>query len=207
MAETSPLDTLAECWVLWGGALVELEPDQWAAPTRLGTWDVRSLVTHHAGWLLGFTQIADKVVAEAAELTTAVDLLRRFNEPGGVATEYAGDIERQTREHAATVPTDQLVATFATTAPEAIAVAREVGIDTAIDYVGVATMTVGEVARIGVLEATVHGLDLLRAVGAPVERVPASAQEAVADLLVALPGRLAFIEGATGRRPLFPVLR
>lgn len=207
MDDASVLDALGECWQMWHETLRALEPEQWAAPTRATGWDVKSLATHHAGWVLGFAALRDRQVGNPRRLTTAVELLRRFNAPDGVAVVGAADIERQTREFAATLATEQLVAAFAEVAPAALAEARELGAAAAVDYVGVATMTIGEVANIGVLEATVHGLDLLHAVGLPADRTPAAAEALVADLLVALPGRLAFIEAATGRRGgVFPVL-
>jgi uncharacterized protein (TIGR03083 family) len=200
-----PIDALEECWQLWADVLGALEPPQWSAPTRSTGWDVKTLATHHAGWVLAFAAIGDHVVEHPGPRRTAADLLRGFNAPGGAAVVAAAEIEAQTREFAATLSTDQLVAAFREVAVAAIAAARQVS--DAVDYMGVATTTVAQVATIGVVEATVHGLDLLAAVGEPAERIPESAQALVVDVLVAVPGRLAFIEGATGRRTVFPVLR
>jgi uncharacterized protein (TIGR03083 family) len=204
---SEPLDVLALCWETWRDVLAPLPPSAWEAPTRSTGWDVKSLVTHHAGWVLAFAGLRDRLVTDAAATTSAVDLLRGFNQPGGAATAGAADIERQTREMAATLTSEQLVGAFADVAPAAVAAARALGASAVVDYVGVASMTIAEVATIGVVEATVHGLDLLDAVGVPADHLPGAAFELVTGVLVALPGAVAFIEGATGRRPLFPLLR
>jgi uncharacterized protein (TIGR03083 family) len=204
---SEPLDVLAQCWQTWRDVLTGAEPSSWSAATRSTGWDVKSLVTHHAGWVLGFAGLRDRLVTEATETTSAVALLRGFNQPGGVATEGAADIERQTREMAATLSPEQLVGAFADVAPPAVESARALGPSAVVDYVGVASMTVAEVATIGVVEATVHGVDLLDALGVPADRLPAAAFEMVIGVLVALAGPVAFIEGATGRRPVFPLLR
>jgi uncharacterized protein (TIGR03083 family) len=200
-----PLDVLERCWVLWAEVLGDLAPAQWTAPTRSSGWDVKALATHHAGWVLGFAGLPAHPADPSAPTTTAVELLRGFNVPGGVAAASAAEIEARTREFAAALATEQIVATFADAGPAAVAAARDV--TTPVDYLGLGALPVDEVATIGVVEATVHGLDLLDAVGVAPERIPGPAQELVTAVLVALPGRLAFIEGATGRRAVFPVLR
>jgi hypothetical protein len=64
-----------------------------------------------------------------------------------------------------------------------------------------------EVVSIGILEATVHLLDLHRALGLPPE-VPADGLAHTAAVLAAMAPPVDLIEAATGRRPaeFFPVL-
>ena len=65
-----------------------------------------------------------------------------------------------------------------------------------------------EAVSIGVLEATVHLLDLQRALGVPPD-VPAAGVEHTVGLLAEMAPPVDFIEVATGRSSaaLFPVLR
>jgi hypothetical protein len=52
-----PLDVLSRCWQVWRDVLVPLDPDARGSPTRSIGWDVKTLVTHHAGWVLGFAEV------------------------------------------------------------------------------------------------------------------------------------------------------
>ena len=76
-----------------------------------------------------------------------------------------------------------------------------------VDYFGRALLRLDEAVSIGILEATVHLLDLQRALGAPPD-VPAAGVERTVALLAEMAPPLDFIELATGRSSvaLFPVL-
>lgn len=111
------------------------------------------------------------------------------------------------REDAATSTPARMVEQFAVTGPQAIATARRLG-PVVVDYFGRAMLPLEEAASIGILEATVHLLDLQRALGAPPD-VPAAGVEHTVGLLAAMAPPVDFIELATGRSSvaLFPVLR
>lgn len=73
-----------------------------------------------------------------------------------------------------------------------------------VDYFGRAMLPLSEAISIGILEATVHLLDLQRALGVP----PAGLEHTV-GLLAEMTPPVGFIELATGRSEVevFPVLR
>jgi hypothetical protein len=93
------------------------------------------------------------------------------------------------------------------TGPQAIATARRLG-PVVVDYFGRAMLPLEEAVSIGILEATVHLLDLQRALGAPPE-LPVAGVEHTVALLAQMAPPVDFIELATGRSTaaLFPVLR
>jgi hypothetical protein len=76
-----------------------------------------------------------------------------------------------------------------------------------VDYHGQALLRLDEVVSIGILEATVHLLDLQRALDQP-PNVPADGLAHTAALLAELASPVDFIEAATGRSAtdVFPVL-
>jgi hypothetical protein len=76
-----------------------------------------------------------------------------------------------------------------------------------VDYFGQAVLRLDEAVSIGIMEATVHLLDLQDALGQP-PHVPADGLAHTAALLAAMAPPMAFIEAATGRgtAELFPVL-
>jgi hypothetical protein len=99
-----------------------------------------------------------------------------------------------------------MVEQFAGTGPRAIARARQLG-PVVVDYFGQAMLRLDEAVSIGILEATVHLLDLQRALGEPAE-VPVEGLTHTAAILAQMAPSVDFIEAATGRRTtdLFPVL-
>jgi hypothetical protein len=99
-----------------------------------------------------------------------------------------------------------MVEQFAATGPRAIAAARELG-PVVVDYFGRALLRLDEAVSIGIVEATVHLLDLQRALGRP-PAVPAEGLAHTAAVIVQMAPPVDFIEAATGRSTtdLFPVL-
>jgi hypothetical protein len=77
-----------------------------------------------------------------------------------------------------------------------------------VDYFGRAMLPLSEAISIGILEATVHLLDLQRALGVPPEVPPAGLEHTV-GLLAEMTPPVGFVELATGRSEVevFPVLR
>ena len=201
------LTTLARLWTAWSRQGRALSAEQWDRPTRLGDWTVRMLYAHAAGWPLGFSRLVGMVRDTQPTHATAAALLRDFNRPGGIAAGEAGDVAARARETASARTRAELIEQFATTGPRAIATARRLG-PVVVDYFGRALLPLEEAVGIGILEATVHLLDLQRALGAPPD-LPAAGVEHTVALLAQMAPPLDFIELATGRSSaaLFPVLR
>lgn len=197
------LEALWSVWFVHGQAMTD---EQWARPTRLGDWDVRSLYAHAAGWPFGFAGLVGRVREVEPTHRTAADLLREFNRPGGVAKTGAERVAAGAREDAARYPVAEMVAQFGSTGPAAIATARQLG-PVVVDYFGRAMLAMDEAVSIGIMEATVHLLDLLRALDLPPE-VPEAGLAHTVGLLGQMAPAVDLVEVATGRStvPLFPVL-
>jgi uncharacterized protein (TIGR03083 family) len=200
------LDVLGSLWAAWAAHGRAMADTQWRLPTRLGDWDVRSLFAHAAWWPAGFGFVVGQV--RDAELThrTAADLLREFNAPDGVADRGRDHVAAKARADAAKYRTGEMVGQFAEAGPLKIATARELG-PVVVDYFGMARMRLDEVVSIGIVEATVHLLDLQRAVGMAPD-VPVEGLAHTAAVLAQMAPPVDLIEAATGRATpdLFPVL-
>jgi uncharacterized protein (TIGR03083 family) len=199
--------TLELLWAAWEQQGRALSAEQWRQPTRLGDWTVRMLYAHAAGWPVGFSRLVGQVREVAPTHASAAGLLGDFNRPGGIATSQADRVAAAAREDAATYTPAQLIEQFAMTGPQAIATARQLG-PVVVDYFGLAMLPLEEAVSIGILEATVHLLDLQRALGVPAD-VPSAGLEHTVGLLAKMTPPVDFIELATGRSEveLFPVLR
>jgi hypothetical protein len=138
---------------------------------------------------------------------SASSLLQAFNQPGGLANTAASSVAQHAVREAAVTATDVLVNRFETGGPAAIQVCRRVG-QIVVDYFGQGTLGLVDALTIGIVEATVHLLDLARAV-AKRAAVPTGALAATMYLLLDMTSPIDFIEAATGRSatPIFPVLR
>lgn len=200
------LTILATLWSAWARHGQAMTPEQWQRPTRLGDWDVRSLYTHAATWPRRFPTLLERVTDTPPTHDTAAALLREFNRPGGVAHTRREQIAAAAREDAAAHPVEQAVDQFRHTGPRAIETARRLG-PVAVDYGGHAILPLAEAVSIGVMEATVHLLDLQRALGVPPD-VPADGLRHTVAVLVDMAPSVDLIEVATGRgtAKVFPVL-
>jgi len=200
------LSMLEALWSIWAERGQSLTEEQWQCPTRLGDWDVRSLYAHAAWWPLAFTLLLDRVQNGEPTHATAAALLRDFNAPDGIASRMRDQVATGARGDAEKYGTSQLAERFSETGPRAIATARRLG-PVVVDYFGMALLRLDEAVSIGVLEATVHLLDLQRALGRSPE-VPAEGLTHTAAVLAQMAPPLDFIEAATGRSrvDLFPVL-
>jgi uncharacterized protein (TIGR03083 family) len=200
------LTVLESLWSVWAEHGAAMTDEQWKRPTRLGGWDVRSLYAHAGGWPFGLTNLVERVRDAEPTHATAAALLRDFNAPDGVANRRRNDVEAGAREDAATYGTAAMVEQFAAAGPRAITTARGLG-SVVVDYFGLAILRLDEAVSIGIIEATVHLLDLQRALGQQ-PNVPAGGLAHTAAVLAQMAPPVDFIEAATGRRPadLFPVL-
>jgi uncharacterized protein (TIGR03083 family) len=197
------LDGLYSVWATIGRNLTDAD---WARPTRLEDWDVRSLWAHAAGWPFGFSILIGRVTEAAPTHRTAADLLAEFNAPAGIANTTRDRVAESGREDAASYTTHQMVDQFTTAGPAAIAAARELGAVT-VDYFGRAVLRLEEAVSIGIVEATIHLLDVQRALGRT-PSIPTDGLRHTASVLAQIAPPIDFIEAATGRAStdLFPVL-
>ena len=200
------LDTLGALWSLWAEQGRAMTDEQWRRPTRLGDWDVRSLYAHAGGWPFGLSRLVDRVRDAEPTHPSAAALLREFNAPGGVADSGREVVAARAREDGERYGTAEMVEAFAGTGPRAIVAARALG-PVVVDYSGRGLLRLDEAVSIGVMEATVHLLDLRHALGQPAD-VPAGALAHTTAVLVAMVPPVDFIEAATGRgaADVFPVL-
>jgi uncharacterized protein (TIGR03083 family) len=200
------LTTLGTLWSVWATHGPAMTDEQWQSPTRLGDWDVRSLYAHAAWWPIGLALLTDRVRDAEPTYATAAGLLRAFNAPDGMAHRMRDQTATDARENAARYTTAQLVEQFSGTGPRAIATSRRLG-PVVVDYFGHGLLRLDEAVSIGVLEATVHLLDLQRALGQPAD-VPVEGLTHTAAVLAEMAPQVDLIEAATGRSKadLFPVL-
>jgi uncharacterized protein (TIGR03083 family) len=200
------LTTLDTLWSVWAEHGLALTGEQWRRPTRLGTWDVRSLYAHAASWPFAFTGLVDRVRDAEPTHPTAATLLRDFNTPDGVANRHRDRTAAGAHEDAAAYSTAQMIEQFTGAGPRAIATARRLG-PVAVDYFGYAILRLDEAVSIGIMEATVHLLDLRRALDQPPD-VPPAGLAHTTGLLAEMAPPVDFIEAATGRSrvELFPLL-
>jgi uncharacterized protein (TIGR03083 family) len=207
MTPEDRLTTMGLLWAAWERQGRGLSADQWQQPTRLGDWTVRMLYAHAASWPVGFAHLVGQVRQVAPTHASAAELLGDFNRPGGIATSQADRVAAAAREDAAAYTPAQMIEPFSVTGPNAIATARQLG-SVVVDYFGRAMLPLAEAVSIGILEATVHLLDLQRALEVPADVPPAGLEHTV-GLLATMTPPVDFIELATGRSQVavFPVLR
>jgi uncharacterized protein (TIGR03083 family) len=199
------LTVLNLLWSAWRQQGETLTDEQWERPTRLGAWNVRNLYAHASAWPAGFSRLLGNMHDGEPTHTTAAALLRDFNRPEGIAKRGADQVAARARERAASYRAAQMIEQFADTGPEAITKARQLG-PVVVDYFGLAMLRLDEAASIGILEATVHLLDLRHALDLTPD-VPADGLAHTAAVLAEMAPPVDFIEVATGRRTveLFPI--
>jgi uncharacterized protein (TIGR03083 family) len=196
------LEAVWRRWAEVGGGLTD---EEWSRPSRCTGWDVAALFAHVGV----FPQaVLDPPQADGGDPVTAVDILRGFNTASGVAHMMAGRVADHAVALAAQVGRPGLVAFFAEGGPRGIAALRGHPADGLVPWPASAAVTTwAEAARIALLEAVVHLLDVLDALGRPPEVLAEALRETV-HLLADLADPVAFAEGATGRaRSPLPVLR
>ncbi len=186
---------LADAWERWARRCAELTPEQWSAQTRCHPWDVNALVAHLCPDPAMFDMLDGVRINGPAAVSDAADLLRRFNQPDGIAHTAADNLAEQAVADAEALTPDVAVHRFIECAR--ILRAMSIPTDDAIAYPVVGSTTLAVVTEVALMEATVHLLDLADAVGG-VEPSP-DALGATRDLLIAVPDPTAAVEVLAGR--------
>ncbi|MBF4995660.1 maleylpyruvate isomerase N-terminal domain-containing protein [Nocardia sp. BSTN01] len=199
------VDVLQAVWHAWARRTTALTAAQWRTPTRLPGWAVQDLVAHAAPDQ-GVLEFLHGPSVPDPEVTTGAEMIRRLHAPAGATHTLADDIAEQARR-AAQVGPESLAAHFARTGPRVIAELRAHDRTTGLAYPHLGSASYGAIAETATVEATVHYLDLIAAVGGPPP--PDIALRATASTLSAVADPVGFIEAATGRSTVavFPVMR
>lgn len=203
------LDALEQTWAVWARLGAEMNEEQWSKGTRCDGWDVAALYAHHSVFPLALTALPPLPDGPAGEPVTAVDILSRFNAPDGLAHTMADTVADAATKDAAQHTTTVLVDRFAVHGRQALHSLRDTAATTLVPWPAAGlVITLTEGLRIALLEATVHLLDLQRALDHPPD-VPAIALRDTAQLIAEFAPAVELIEAATGRSAAspFPVLR
>ncbi len=188
-------EVLADAWERWARRCATLSPEEWSTPTRCSGWDVAALLAHVCPDSAMFARLGGAIVDGPAAVTDAAEMLRRFNEPDGIAHTTADSLAEQAVSDAAALTPDVAAARFSECAR--ILRTTPMSDDTVIAYPTVGSTTLAVIAETALMEATVHMLDVAAAVGG----IEPSAQAlgATRDLLIAVPDATAAIEVLAGR--------
>jgi len=199
-------DTLGSLWQAWAAQGEALTAEQWATPTRLPPWDVRALFAHASAWPRWLAYIVTQERETPPTHPTAAALLLDFNAPDGLATRMRQSTADKAVDDGRKYTTEQMIAACAEVGPRALDEARALG-DVVVDYLGLARLRLDEVLSIGIVEATVHLLDLQRALGVR-PSAPPGGLALTASVLAGMADPVDLIEAATGRTgaEVFPVL-
>jgi Mycothiol maleylpyruvate isomerase N-terminal domain len=142
-----------------------------------------------------FERLNDAIIDGPAAVSDAAEMLRRFNEPEGIAHTSADTLAEQAVSEAERLTPESAAARFAECAR--ILRATPMSDETVIAYPSVGSTTLSVFAETALMEATVHLLDLADAVGG-IEPSP-QALTATRDLLIAVPDATAAVEVLAGR--------
>ena len=208
------LDALEQTWQVWSQLGGSLSETQWSAASRCPGWDVACLYAHHSQFLLAMSASPPPAPPPPAPEVSgppqsAVQVLRSFNAPGGVASAGAPAVADQAAREAARHQPAELAERFTALGSVVIRRLRAARPDLGVPWPPAPSgVTLGEGVRIVLLEATVHLLDVQRALGQPPE-LPEAALAQTAGLLAEVAPGVELIEAATGRSATspFPVLR
>jgi uncharacterized protein (TIGR03083 family) len=204
------VDVLAETWRTWSELGAALSDRQWETPSRCEGWTVANLFAHHSLSPLSMAG-PPPPPADGISVTSlsAADVLKGFNRPGGVAHRMAKPVAGHAVAEAQRVSRSELVERFSAIAPATVAGLRHADPDLLIAWPATdGYVPLSEALRIVLMEATVHLLDVLRAL----DRAPAVPEKAVREsvaLLSELADPVDFVEAASGRTTVspLPVLR
>ncbi|KUH98520.1 hypothetical protein AU189_05365 [Mycolicibacterium acapulense] len=186
---------LADAWERWARRCEQMTTQEWSTPTRCEGWNVAALLAHVCPEPSMFDRLTAAVVDGPAAVVDAATMLRRFNEPDGVANTNAGSLAEQAVSEAAALTPRTAAQRFA----ESALVLRDTPMSaaTTIAYPVVGSTTLAVVAETALMEATVHLLDLAEAIGGVEPSTEALC--ATRDLLICVPDALSAVEVLSGR--------
>ncbi|GAA2821003.1 maleylpyruvate isomerase N-terminal domain-containing protein [Saccharopolyspora taberi] len=205
------VDSLEQVWRAWAELGASLDDEGWNTPTRLDGWTVKDVYAHYGPALTGgLAAVEGPDVDKPLTHSTAAELLREFQRPGGVAHTLADTIRDTAVEQSRAQSADDVLRPFTETAPLLVAAIRENSLDRRIDYLGAAVLTAHEGLRIALMEGVVHYLDIADALGLPAPGpVGGEPLTETVHLLADLADPVGFVEAASGRgtAQVLPVLR
>ncbi len=202
------LDALEQTWQVWGQLGRDLTEQQWSRPTRCPRWDVAGVYAHASVFPVAMSAPPPVPEGPVGEPLTAVEVLRRFNAPGGAASTMARTVADAAVREAAELARAQLVDRFTVQGSRALQGLRKTEATMIVPWpASGGVMTLVEALRIVVMESTVHLLDVQRALDHS-PAVPMQALQETVHLLAELAPAVELIEAATGRstRSPLPVL-
>lgn len=202
------LDALKDTWQVWGQLGRDLTEQQWSTPTRCPGWDVACVHAHVSMFPVAMSALPPVPDELVGKPLSAVEVLRRFNAPGGVASTMATTNADTAVTEAAQHTRAQLVERFTVHGARALYGLGKSEPTMVVPWpASGGVMTLVEALRIVLLEATVHLLDVQRALDHQAG-VPMQALRDTTHLLADLAPAVELIEAATGRsaRSPFPVL-
>ena len=203
------LAALEQIWQVWAQLGADLTEQQWSTGTRCPGWDVAAVYAHYSVFPLMMSTAPPVPDGPIGEPLTAVEIVRQFNAPGGAAHTMAETVANGAVSEATAHTRRELVDRFSVHGPRALQWLRQAEATTVVPWpVSGAFIRLVEALRIALMEATVHLLDVQRALDQP-PVVPAPALRDTVQLLAELAPAVELIEAATGRSthsPL-PVLR
>lgn len=193
------LAALEQIWRIWAELGESLTEEQWSTATRCPGWDVAALYAHHSAFPLALSAPLPPRDDPMGEPVTAGEILRGFNAPDGVAHTMAGTVADHALSQAAALTRNELVDRFGVHGPCALQRLRQAEATLVVPWpASRKVIMLGEALRIVVMEATVHLLDVRRALGQP-PAVPAPALKDTVQLLAELAPAVELIEAAAGR--------
>lgn len=198
------LDALQETWRVWAQLGADLTDEQWSRPTRCPGWDVAAVYAHHSEFPHALSA-PPPMSTGGGDAVTAVEVLRRYNIPNGVAHTMAQLVADRAVSAAGQHTRRELIERFAVHGPRALHQLRRAEAATLVPWpASGAVVTLSEGLRIVTMEATVHLLDVQRALDQR-PLVPIAALRDTTQLLVELAPAVEFIEAATGRSMQSPL--
>lgn len=199
-------DLLIRLWRMWAKRAAELSDEQWTTETRLPGWTVRDVYVHVTPDVL-IAMLAAPAADGDAKVASAAEMLRVFNADPAATEPMHAQLAEMVRQMAADIDRDSVVQRFGSDLPDAFERLTGLSRATVIPHPILESVSLGGFLDMAIMEATVHWLDVIDAVGG--DEPEAMALERARDVLAAVADPLAFIEAATGRSggPVLPVMR
>ncbi|QFU90253.1 maleylpyruvate isomerase N-terminal domain-containing protein [Amycolatopsis sp. YIM 10] len=198
------VDALARTWQAWAELGEGLTEEQWGLPSRCPGWDVAALYAHHSAMPRDLHAAGPPAGEPEGAVLTAAAALRRFNSEGGLAATAGPEVADEAVADAAATSGRALVERFTVLGPSVLDRLRSAGPELRAVWQPGVVLPLSEAVRIVLLEATVHLLDVRRALGQAPD-APADALTETAALLAEMAPPVELIEAATGRSAVSPL--